>query len=172
MSAGWIGANDMTGGDPTAAPHIQAANPNLLKLAILAALLVTCLALVGGSLYFTPYTATPVMYGWSCSASLQCKLTVEDKGGGFDHGFNPAEHWSISGQPEDSVLISPSTGTLHDGQIAQIRLSVVSDSCPSTITFTSKYAILAITPFTVVPQTHQCVLGPASYKVIRISGGL
>jgi hypothetical protein len=152
----------MTDGDPTAAPRSRTASAILLPLGIVMVVLLACLALLAGNLYSGLYIYTPVQYGWNCSASLQCVVTLRSEGGGFDHGFNPVVHWSISGQPEGSVFVSPGTGSLQAGQSTTILLRVVAGSCPNTISVTSKNSIFNFSPFATDPQTKGCVLNPDS----------
>jgi hypothetical protein len=152
----------MTDDNAAAAPRRLTGSAILLSLALGITILVACLALFASNLYSGLYIYTPVQYAWNCSATLHCNVTLRSEGGGFDHGFNPAVHWSISGQPEESLLASPGTGTLQAGQITTILVSVVPGSCPTSVSITSKNSTFIISPFTIGPEAHQCVLSPGS----------
>jgi len=113
---------------------------------------------LGRQFYFGVYIHTPIHYQWSCSDNRHCVMTIHNEGGGFDHGFNPAYHWAITGDSAAGLQFSPASGTLQANQSVQVHIVVAPGSCPNTITITSKMDIFNFSPFVSDTQTRQCVL--------------
>jgi hypothetical protein len=113
---------------------------------------------LGRDLYFGLYIHTPIHVQGSCADSRHCLVTIHNAGGGFDHGFNPAFQWAITGDRAASLQFSPASGTLQVNQSVQVQLAIASGSCPNTITITSKTDIMIFSPFAYDAQTNQCSL--------------
>ncbi|HEX8996835.1 MAG TPA: hypothetical protein VF812_12470 [Ktedonobacterales bacterium] len=107
-----------------------------------------------GGLYVRP----SIHYQLQCADSSQCLLTIQHAGGGFDHGFNPAYSWAITGDPVASLHFSPPSGTLQAYHSVQVRVVVAPGSCPTAITITSKMDILHFSPFLTNTRTGQCTV--------------
>ena len=145
-------------------------NTLFLSLAIGVSLLVLVIGIVIGvvrSFYSGVYIHTPIHYQWNCSDSRHCMVTIHNEGGGFDHGFNPAFHWAITGDPTASLYFSSTSGTLQTNQSVQVQMVVAPDSCPSTITITAKYETFNFSPFVYDPLTNHCTLDTPAYSVIE-----
>ena len=129
------------------------------RLGIALVLLLSCLLVLGNMVYQGIFVHTPVRYTWSCSDSRHCVVTIDNPGGGFDHGFNPAVHWSITADPRGSVEFSLTSGTLRTGQTATIDFTVAARSCPSALTITSDQdGFFLFSPFEYGTANHQCEL--------------
>src|SRR5690349_14867159 len=74
----------------------------------------------GGGLY----VHSSIHYQMRCADSRQCVVTIQHAGGGFDHGFNPAFSWAITGDPGASLRFSPTSGTLQAHQSVQVHVVV------------------------------------------------
>lgn len=105
-----------------------------------------------GGLYVHP----SIHYQVRCADSRQCVVTIHHAGGGFDHGFNPAYAWAITGDPAASLHFSPASGTLQADQSVQVQVAVSPGACPTVITITGKNDIVHFSPFRANPQTGQC----------------
>jgi hypothetical protein len=106
----------------------------------------------GGLFYLYP----TIHYQVRCADSRQCIVTIQNAGGGFDHGFNPAYSWAITGDPVASLHFSPTSGTLRAHQSVQVHIVIAPDSCPTAITITSKNDINYFSPFLANTLTGQC----------------
>jgi hypothetical protein len=116
-------------------------------------------------LYLGLYIHTPIHYRWSCADSHHCIVTIHNAGGGFDHGFNPAYRWAITGDPAASLQVSAASGILQANQSVQVQLVTAPGSCPSAISITGKYNSFNFSPFTFDTQTSQCILAVPSDAV-------
>jgi hypothetical protein len=105
-----------------------------------------------GGLYVRP----SIHYQVRCSESRQCVVTIQHAGGGFDHGFNPAYPWAITGDPVASLHFSTTSGTLQAHQSVQVSVAVAPGACPTAITITSKTGIVHFSPFLPATYTGQC----------------
>lgn len=129
-----------------------------LRIGLIIIVLGLTIIALGRQFYFGVYIHTPIHYQWSCSDSRQCIVTIRNAGGGFDHGFNPAYQWAITGDTADSLQFSPVSGNLQANQSVQVHIVVAPGSCPHTITITSKMDIFNFSPFVYDTQTSQCSL--------------
>ena len=109
-------------------------------------------SVAGGHFYVHP----TIHYQLRCVDSRECVVTIHNAGGGYDHGFNPAYSWAITGDPIASLHFSMTSGTLRADQSVQVHVVVASGSCPTAITITSKYDILQFSPFLANTLTGQC----------------
>lgn len=109
-------------------------------------------SLYDGGLYVRP----SIHYQVLCSESRQCVVTIYHAGGGFDHGFNQAYPWAITGDPVASLRFSTTSGTLQAHQSAQVRVTVAPGACPNAITITSKMDIAQFRPFLPDTRSGQC----------------
>jgi hypothetical protein len=112
----------------------------------------------GWAMYDGLYVHPSIQYQLRCADRRQCVLTIQHAGGGFDHGFNPAYSWAITGDPGASLRFSPASGTLQAHHSVQVRIMVAPGTCPDDMTMTSKskHDILHFSPFLANPQTGQC----------------
>jgi hypothetical protein len=110
--------------------------------------------LYNGGLYVHP----SIHFQLSCASSRQCVMTIHHAGGGFDHGFNPAFPWAITGDPVAGLHSSPTSGTLQAYQTVQVQVVIAPGSCPKLITITSKMGIFNFSPFVTDVQTGQCTM--------------
>jgi hypothetical protein len=109
-------------------------------------------AMYDGGLYVRP----SIHHQLSCADSRQCVVTIQHAGGGFDHGFNPAYSWVITGDPVASLHFSPTAGTLQAHQSVQVQVVIAPGTCPNSITITSKNETAHFSPFLFDPRTGQC----------------
>jgi hypothetical protein len=106
----------------------------------------------GGGLYVHP----SIHYQVRCSESRQCVVTIQHAGGGFDHGFNPAYPWAITGDPVASLRFSMTSGTLQAHQSVQVQVAVAPGACPNAITIAGKMEIAHFSPFLSDTHTGHC----------------
>lgn len=127
-----------------------------LGLSIIIVLGVILIALwssvAGGSFYVHP----TIHYQLRCVDTRECVVTIHNAGGGYDHGFNPAYSWAITGDPLASLHFSMTSGMLGAHQSVQVHVVVAPGSCPTDITITSKYDINHFSPFLANTLTGQC----------------
>jgi hypothetical protein len=127
------------------------------KLGLVILVLGVVIIAVGRSMYDGGlYVRPSIHYQLSCADSRQCVMTIQHAGGGFDHGFNPARSWAITGDPVASLHFSPTAGTLQANQSVQVQVVVAPGTCPNSITITSKNETAHFSPFLFDPRTSQC----------------
>ena len=120
---------------------------------VLGVVLIVLWRSVSGGLFYLHPT---IHYQVRCADSHQCIVMIQNAGGGFDHGFNPAYSWAITGDPVASLHFSPTSGTLRADQSVQVHVVVAPGSCPTDITITGKYDINNFSPFLANTLTGQC----------------
>ena len=136
-------------------PRIPSSRWLALGLGIL--VLAVVIIAVGRSMYAGGlYVHPSIHYQLRCAGSRQCVVTIHHAGGGFDHGFNPAYSWAITGDPVASLHFSPTSGTLQAYQSVQVQVVVAPGTCPNSITITSKMDTAHFYPFVSGPHTGQC----------------
>ena len=113
---------------------------------------------LGTLVYGGVYVHPSIHYQLRCADSGRCVVAIQHAGGGFDHGFNPAYSWAITGAPGASLHFSPTAGTLQAYQRVQVHVEVAPGSCPTALTITSKKDIVSFSPFRADPQTGHCIV--------------
>ncbi len=124
---------------------------------VLLVLGIVCSLFAGGL-----YLHTPIRYQWNCPDSGQCRVTIQNEGGGFDHGFNPAYHWVIASDDASDVRFSPAAGVLQAGQSVRVQIVIAPGTCPTAITITSTHDSFSFGSFLYDPQTGRCTLAVPS----------
>ena len=132
--------------------------PVIIILGVLSVSIIALGGVVYNGVYGSVHVQPSIHYQLRCANSRQCVLTIQNAGGGFDHGFNPAYSWAITGVPATSLGFSATSGTLQAHHSVQVQVIVAPGSCPRTITITSGKDFVYFNPFVSDARTGHCIV--------------